>query len=108
MVLIQLGEVVFGGVGSGLYGMLIFAILAVFIAACDSGVRRIVAWRMKTARIAADQHAVQARADTAEDDLAELDQHHRHCTAERHDDRACRQAPHNCGRRDGRETGSWR
>jgi len=32
MVLIQLGEVVFGGVGSGLYGMLIFAILAVFIA----------------------------------------------------------------------------
>ena len=32
MFLIQLGEVVFGGVGSGLYGMLIFAILAVFIA----------------------------------------------------------------------------
>ena len=30
-VLMQLGEVVFGGVGSGLYGMLIFAILAVFI-----------------------------------------------------------------------------
>lgn len=29
---IQLGEVVFGGVGSGLYGMLLFAILAVFIA----------------------------------------------------------------------------
>ena len=28
----QFGEVVFGGVGSGLYGMLIFAILAVFIA----------------------------------------------------------------------------
>ena len=28
----QLGEVVFGGVGTGLYGMLIFAILAVFIA----------------------------------------------------------------------------
>lgn len=28
----QLGEVVFGGVGSGLYGMLIFAVLAVFIA----------------------------------------------------------------------------
>lgn len=27
----QLGEVVFGGVGSGLYGMLVFAILAVFI-----------------------------------------------------------------------------
>jgi potassium-transporting ATPase potassium-binding subunit len=32
MVLMQLGEVVFGGVGTGLYGMLIFAILAVFIA----------------------------------------------------------------------------
>ena len=32
MLLMQLGEVVFGGVGSGLYGMLIFAILAVFIA----------------------------------------------------------------------------
>jgi K+-transporting ATPase ATPase A chain len=29
---IELGEVVFGGVGSGLYGMLMFAILAVFIA----------------------------------------------------------------------------
>lgn len=32
MLLIQLGEVVFGGVGCGLYGMLGFAILAVFIA----------------------------------------------------------------------------
>jgi K+-transporting ATPase ATPase A chain len=32
LVLMQLGEVVFGGVGSGLYGMLIFAVLAVFIA----------------------------------------------------------------------------
>jgi K+-transporting ATPase ATPase A chain len=32
MWLIQLGEVIFGGVGSGLYGMLAFAILAVFIA----------------------------------------------------------------------------
>lgn len=32
MVLMQLGEVVFGGVGSGLYGMLLFAILAVFLA----------------------------------------------------------------------------
>ena len=32
MWLIQLGEVVFGGVGSGLYGMLVFAIIAVFIA----------------------------------------------------------------------------
>jgi K+-transporting ATPase ATPase A chain len=32
LVMMQLGEVVFGGVGSGLYGMLIFAVLAVFIA----------------------------------------------------------------------------
>ena len=32
MLLMQLGEVVYGGVGSGLYGMLAFAILAVFIA----------------------------------------------------------------------------
>jgi len=30
--LIQLGEIVFGGVGSGLYGMLMFVILTVFIA----------------------------------------------------------------------------
>ncbi|MBO0790967.1 MAG: potassium-transporting ATPase subunit KdpA [Ktedonobacteraceae bacterium] len=29
---IALGEIIFGGVGSGLYGMLIFAVLAVFIA----------------------------------------------------------------------------
>ena len=32
LVMMQLGEVVFGGVGSGLYGMLVFAVLAVFIA----------------------------------------------------------------------------
>ncbi len=32
LVMMQLGEVVFGGVGTGLYGMLVFAILAVFIA----------------------------------------------------------------------------
>jgi K+-transporting ATPase ATPase A chain len=31
LVNIQLGEVVFGGVGSGLYGMLVFVILAVFL-----------------------------------------------------------------------------
>ncbi len=35
MWLIQLGEVVFGGVGAGLYGMLIFAIMAVFVAGPD-------------------------------------------------------------------------
>ena len=32
MWLMQLGEVIYGGVGSGLYGMLIFAIVAVFVA----------------------------------------------------------------------------
>jgi K+-transporting ATPase ATPase A chain len=32
MWLIQLGEVIYGGVGSGLYGMLLFAIVAVFVA----------------------------------------------------------------------------
>ncbi len=32
MVNIMLGEIIFGGVGSGMYGMLLFAILAVFIA----------------------------------------------------------------------------
>jgi potassium-transporting ATPase potassium-binding subunit len=32
LVNIQLGEIIFGGVGSGLYGMLLFAILALFIA----------------------------------------------------------------------------
>ena len=32
LVNIMLGEIIFGGVGSGLYGMLLFAVLAVFIA----------------------------------------------------------------------------
>ena len=32
MVNMQLGEVIFGGVGAGLYGMLIFVVLAIFIA----------------------------------------------------------------------------
>jgi potassium-transporting ATPase potassium-binding subunit len=32
MFMMQLGEVVFGGVGSGLYGMLVFVIVAVFVA----------------------------------------------------------------------------
>ena len=32
MVNMQLGEIIFGGVGSGLYGMLLFAIIAVFVA----------------------------------------------------------------------------
>ena len=32
MINIMLGEVIFGGVGAGLYGMIIFVILTVFIA----------------------------------------------------------------------------
>ncbi|KVA59859.1 ATPase [Burkholderia cepacia] len=32
LLLIELGEVIYGGVGSGLYGMLVFALLAVFVA----------------------------------------------------------------------------
>jgi K+-transporting ATPase ATPase A chain len=32
MVMIQLGEVVYGGVGSGLYGMLLFVVVAAFVA----------------------------------------------------------------------------
>ena len=32
---IQLGEIIFGGVGAGLYGMLLFVIVAVFVAGPD-------------------------------------------------------------------------
>jgi K+-transporting ATPase ATPase A chain len=55
--LIQLGEVVFGGVGSGLYGMLIFAIIAVFVAGLMVGRtpeylgKKIEAFEMKMAAI---------------------------------------------------------
>jgi len=58
MFLGQLGEVVFGGVGSGLYGMLIFAILAVFIAGLMIGRtpeylgKKIAAFEMKMVAIA--------------------------------------------------------
>ncbi|MGH8564181.1 MAG: potassium-transporting ATPase subunit KdpA [Gammaproteobacteria bacterium] len=58
MWLIQLGEVVFGGVGSGLYGMLIFAIIAVFVAGLMIGRtpeylgKKIEAFEMKMAGIA--------------------------------------------------------
>lgn len=57
MVLMQLGEVVFGGVGSGLYGMLVFAILAVFIAGLMIGRtpeylgKKIEAYEMKLASV---------------------------------------------------------
>ncbi|OYY75461.1 MAG: potassium-transporting ATPase subunit KdpA [Gammaproteobacteria bacterium 28-57-27] len=58
MALMQLGEVVFGGVGSGLYGMLIFAILAVFIAGLMIGRtpeyqgKKIEAFEMKMVSVA--------------------------------------------------------
>jgi K+-transporting ATPase ATPase A chain len=58
LVNIQLGEVVFGGVGSGLYGMLVFAILAVFIAGLMIGRtpeylgKKIEAYEMKMSSIA--------------------------------------------------------
>jgi K+-transporting ATPase ATPase A chain len=55
--LIQLGEVVFGGVGSGLYGMLMFAIVAVFVAGLMVGRtpeylgKKIEAFEMKMASL---------------------------------------------------------
>ena len=58
MGLMQLGEVVFGGVGSGLYGMLMFAIVAVFLAGLMVGRtpeylgKKIEAYEVKMAVIA--------------------------------------------------------
>ncbi|QVL31895.1 potassium-transporting ATPase subunit KdpA [Telmatocola sphagniphila] len=55
--LMQLGEVVFGGVGSGLYGMIIFAVLAVFVAGLMVGRtpeylgKKIEAFEMKMASL---------------------------------------------------------
>lgn len=57
MVLMQLGEVVFGGVGSGLYGMLVFAIVTVFVAGLMVGRtpeymgKKIQAFEMKMATL---------------------------------------------------------
>ncbi len=58
MWLIQLGEVVYGGVGSGLYGMIVFAIIAVFVAGLMVGRtpeylgKKIGAFEIKMASIA--------------------------------------------------------
>jgi K+-transporting ATPase ATPase A chain len=55
--MIQLGEVIYGGVGSGLYGMLVFAIVAVFVAGLMVGRtpeylgKKIEAYEMKMASI---------------------------------------------------------
>ena len=57
MWLMQLGEVIFGGVGSGLYGMLVFAIVAVFVAGLMVGRtpeylgKKIEAYEMKMASL---------------------------------------------------------
>jgi K+-transporting ATPase ATPase A chain len=57
MFLMQLGEVIFGGVGSGLYGMLVFAIIAVFVAGLMVGRtpeylgKKIEAFEMKMAAL---------------------------------------------------------
>jgi K+-transporting ATPase ATPase A chain len=57
MWLIQLGEIVFGGVGSGLYGMLVFVIVAVFVAGLMVGRtpeylgKKIEAFEMKMASL---------------------------------------------------------
>ena len=58
MVLMQLGEIVFGGVGSGLYGMLVFVVVAVFVAGLMVGRtpeyvgKKIEAYEMKMASLA--------------------------------------------------------
>ncbi len=55
--LMQLGEVIFGGVGSGLYGMLVFAIIAVFVSGLMVGRtpeyigKKIEAYEMKMASV---------------------------------------------------------
>jgi len=55
--LMQLGEVAYGGVGSGLYGMLVFAIIAVFVAGLMVGRtpeylgKKIEAYEMKMASL---------------------------------------------------------
>ncbi len=58
MWLMQLGEVVFGGIGSGLYGMIVFAIVAVFVAGLMVGRtpeylgKKIGSYEMKMAAVA--------------------------------------------------------
>ncbi len=71
LVLMQLGEVIFGGVGSGLYGMLIFAIVAVFIAGLMVGRtpeylgKKIEAFEIKMASVALLAPALCVLAGTA-------------------------------------------
>ncbi|MEO8136632.1 MAG: potassium-transporting ATPase subunit KdpA [Betaproteobacteria bacterium] len=77
MWLIQIGEVIFGGVGSGLYGMLIYAIVAVFVAGLMIGRtpeylgKKIEAYEIKMASIAVLVPLFTALSGTAIDVLAE-------------------------------------
>ena len=90
MWLMQLGEVVFGGVGSGLYGMLMFAVVAVFIAGLMVGRtpeylgKKIEAYEVKMASLVMlDSAADRARrhgdrgASTAESAIASVAQSRR-------------------------------
>jgi K+-transporting ATPase ATPase A chain len=71
MWLIQIGEVIFGGVGSGLYGMLVYAIVAVFVAGLMIGRtpeylgKKIEAYEIKMASIAVLVPVFTALAGTA-------------------------------------------
>jgi potassium-transporting ATPase potassium-binding subunit len=71
MWLMQLGEVIFGGVGSGLYGMLVFAIVAVFVAGLMIGRtpeylgKKIEAYEIKMSAIAVLIPLVMVLAGTA-------------------------------------------
>jgi len=77
LVMMQLGEVVFGGVGTGLYGMLVFAVLAVFIAGLMIGRtpeylgKKIEAYEMKMTSIAILVTPIVVLAGTAVAVLAE-------------------------------------
>ena len=69
--LIQLGEIVFGGVGSGLYGMIVFAVIAVFVSGLMVGRtpeylgKKIEAYEMKMASIVVLVPAVTVLVGTA-------------------------------------------
>ena len=69
--LIQIGEVIFGGVGSGLYGMLVYAIVSVFVAGLMIGRtpeylgKKIEAYDIKMASIAVLVPVVTTLAGTA-------------------------------------------
>jgi K+-transporting ATPase ATPase A chain len=71
MWLMQLGEVIFGGVGSGLYGMLVFAIVAVFVAGLMIGRtpeylgKKIEAYEIKMSAIAVLVPLIMALGGTA-------------------------------------------